>query len=69
MATVDLTNDIAPKHPYRPVKLGLSDLRTAITTADVGGVYSASYLGMCNRNDLVQIARSLGVDLPFDSNA
>lgn len=65
MATVDLTNDIAPTHPYRPVKAKLSELRTAITEADENDVYSADYLNKLNRNDLVAVARSLGVELPF----
>lgn len=65
MATVDLVNDIEPKNPLRPVRIGLSDLRSAITNADTGGIYSASYLDKLNRNDLISIARSLSIDLPF----
>lgn len=65
MATVDLYNDIEPKHPFRPVRVGLEDLRNAISTADTGGVYSTAYLDTLNRNDLINIARSVGVDLPF----
>lgn len=61
MATVDLTNEIAPKHPYRPVKPKLTDVRAAIKAADV--TYTDEYLGRCNRNDLYGIARSEGVDL------
>lgn len=64
MATVDLTNDIEPKHPFRPLRTPLSDLRAAIKAADTGGNYKDSYLDKCNRNDLVQIARSVGVELP-----
>lgn len=67
MATVDLTNDITPKHPYRPVKTNLADLRTLIKAASGGGSYTDEYLGKCNRNDLTAIARSLGVDLPIRS--
>lgn len=69
MATVDLTNDIAPAHPYRPIKAKLSELRAAIIDADSGSIYSASYLNKLNRNDLVAVARSLGVDLPFAAPA
>ena len=65
MATVDLVNDIEPKHPFRPVKVALEDLRNAISAADTGGLYSDSYLGSCTRNDLIAIARHLGVELPF----
>lgn len=61
MATVDLTNDIQPKHPYRPIKTNLADLRTAIKAASGGSQYSDDYLGKCNRNDLTAIARSLGI--------
>lgn len=68
MATVDLTNDIAPAHPHRPIKPKLSELRAAIIDADSGSIYSATYLGTLNRNDLVSIARSLGVSLPFDND-
>lgn len=67
MATVDLTNDITPKHPYRPIRTNLADLRAAIKTADASGKYTDSYLGKCNRNDLTSIARSLGVVLPIRS--
>lgn len=68
MATVDLTNDITPTHPYRPIKAKLSELRAAIIDADSGSIYSTAYLGTLNRNDLVSIARSLGVSLPFDND-
>lgn len=61
MATVDLTNDIQPKHPYRPIKTNLADLRAAIKAAPGGSQYSDDYLGKCNRNDLNAIARSLGI--------
>ena len=63
MATIDLTNEITPKHKFRPVKPTLASLRAAIETADTGDIYSADYLGKCNRNDLNYIARSLGVEL------
>lgn len=65
MATVDLTNDIAPVHPFRPVRTKLSDLRQAIAAADTNGVYDTAYLDKLNRNDLVAIARALEVDIPF----
>lgn len=65
MATVDLTNDIAPLNPTRPVKPKLSDLRAAIVAVDANAKYSNTYLGTLNRNDLVRVARSLGVTLPF----
>lgn len=64
MATVDLTNDIEPQHPYRPLKTHLSDLREAIKGADTEGAYDSDFLDKCARNDLVQIARHLGVELP-----
>lgn len=65
MATVDLTNGIAPQHPFRPVRPELSELRAAIVEADTGSNYSQSYLDKLNRNDLVQVLRSLGGELPF----
>lgn len=67
MATVDLTNEISPKHPFRPVKPYLADLRSLIKAAPGGSSYTDDYLGKCNRNDLVNIARSLGVTLPIRS--
>lgn len=63
MATVDLTNEITPKHPFRPVRLKLADLRTAIKTK-APAAYTDEYLDRCNRNDLVSIARTVGVALP-----
>lgn len=65
MPTVDLTNDIAPTHPRRPVRLSLSELRRAIKKADTGGVYAQSYLDKLNRNDLTYIARRVGATIPF----
>lgn len=66
MATIDLTNDIAPVHAFRPVKPKLSELRSAITEADTGGAYPADLLDKMNRNDLVFTLRSLDADaLPF----
>lgn len=65
MATKDLVNEITPAHPRRPVKTRLSALRAAITDADATSKYSAEYLGRCNYNDLVAIARSLNVTLPL----
>lgn len=67
MATVDLTNDITPKHPNRPIRTNLADLRSSIKAAVGGSAYSDDYLGKCNRNDLTAIARSLGVVLPIRS--
>jgi len=64
MATVDLTNEIEPQHPFRPVKAYLSDIRDAIKEADEEGIYTDDYLDKCNRNDLTSIARSLGVEVP-----
>lgn len=65
MATVDLTNDITPKHPFRPVKPRLSDLRTAIANAPGGpAAYPASQTEKMNRNDLIFALRSLGVAYP-----
>lgn len=64
MATIDLTNEITPKHPHRPVKETLSGLRAAIKAAPGGSGYSDGYLGKCNRNDLLYIARNLGVTIP-----
>lgn len=64
MATIDLTNEIEPKHPYRPLKTTLPDLRAAIKEADTEDAYTEDFLDKCNRNDLTNIARSLGVELP-----
>lgn len=64
MAVVDLVNDIAPKHPYRPVvSPSMEVLRDTIEAADSGDVYTRAYLDKCNRNDLVAIARHLDVEL------
>lgn len=65
MAVIDLTNDITPKHAYRPIAPKLSELRAAITDADTSNAYSSAFLEKCNRNDLVYIARTLGVEFPF----
>lgn len=64
MATIDLTNEIEPKHPYRPLKTPLTDLRAAIKEADTESAYSDDFLDKCNRNDLVAIAHHVGVELP-----
>jgi len=65
MATIDVTNDITPKHPYRPVKPRLSDLRTLIANAAGGpAAYPASITDKMNRNDLIAALRSLGVAYP-----
>lgn len=65
MATIDLTNDIEPKHPFRPVKPELSELRAAIAAADTGGAYPTTLVDKMNRNDLVFTLRTLGGELPF----
>lgn len=65
MATIDLTNDIEPKHQFRPVKPALSELRVAINEADTEGVYSEDLLSKMNRNDLVAVLRSLGGEPSF----
>lgn len=64
MATTDLTNEIAPVHPYRPVKTRLADLRQAILDQDGGVNYTAAYLGNLSRNDLVYVARIVGANIP-----
>lgn len=65
MATIDVTNDIVPKHPYRPVKPNLADLRTAIANAAGGpAAYPADWRDKANRNDLMFALRSLGVAYP-----
>lgn len=65
MATIDLTNDITPKNPNRPVKPHLSDLRTAIAGATGGNAaYPAEWRDKANRNDLIFALRSLGVAYP-----
>lgn len=63
MATLDLTNDITPLHPYRPDKISLGELRRQIR-ATVPSVYTQAFLDNCNRNDLMNIARTHGVRLP-----
>lgn len=66
MATIDLTNDITPAHPFRPVKAKLSELRSAIVELDTDEAYSADLLSKMNRNDLVYVLRTLQADaLPF----
>ena len=68
MATIDLTNDIAPVHPFRPVKPELSELRSAITELDTDDAYSADLLSKMNRNDLTYTLRTLQSDaLPFSA--
>ena len=65
MATIDVTNDITPKHRYRPVVPDLDDLRTAIAAAPGGNAaYPASFRDKANRNDLIFALRSLGVPYP-----
>lgn len=64
MATLDLQNDIAPQHSFRPVKTALSELRRGIRTA-LPSVYSQAYVDNLNRNDLVAIYRAHNLRLPF----
>ena len=65
MATIDLTNDITPKHRFRPVKPNLADLRAAIAAASGGGAaYPAAIRNKMNRNDLIFALRNLGVAYP-----
>lgn len=65
MATIDVTNDITPKHQFRPVKPRLSDLRAAIAAAPGGpAAYPTSFTDKANRNDLIAALRSLGVAYP-----
>jgi DnaJ-domain-containing protein 1 len=65
MATIDLTNGIAPQHQFRPVKAELSELRAAIEELDTGNAYPTTLLEKMNRNDLVFTLRSLGGNPSF----
>lgn len=68
MATIDLTNDIAPVHAFRPVKPELSELRSEIAVLDTEDAYPVELLDKMNRNDLVFTIRALQGDaLPFSA--
>ena len=62
MATIDLTNEITPKHPYRPVKETLSGLRAAIKAAP-GGYTDWAGKGKSEERSLTSSNRSATVNL------